>query len=57
MFNKLQQGKELMKLRGKAKEMQKKMAEITETHESGDVKVKVSADQKVIYIEKVLACQ
>jgi DNA-binding protein YbaB len=51
MFNKLQQGKELMKMRSQAKAMQKKLAEVTESVEKGDVKVKVSADQKVVYVE------
>jgi DNA-binding protein YbaB len=51
MFNKVQQGRELMKLRSQAKQLQKELAEVTESVEEGSVKVKVSADQKVIYIE------
>lgn len=51
MFNKLQQGRELLKMRSRAKELQKKLAEVTESVEKGSIKVKVSADQKVIYAE------
>lgn len=51
MFNKLQQGKELLKMRSQAMALQKKLAEVTETVEMGNAKVKVSADQKVIYAE------
>lgn len=40
-----------MKMRSQAKAMQKKLAEVTESVEKGDVKVKVSADQKVVYVE------
>lgn len=52
MFDKLQQGKELLKMRSQAKELQKKLAEVTETVEIGNVKVKVTADQKVVYISE-----
>lgn len=52
MFDKVKQGKQLLKMRSEAKKLQKELAEVTETVESGDVRVKVSADQKVIYIEK-----
>lgn len=51
VFNKLQQGKELLKMRSQAKALQKQLAEVTETVEIGSVRVKVSADQKVVYIE------
>lgn len=51
VFNKLQQGKELLKMRSQAMALQKKLAEVTETVEMGNAKVKVSADQKVIYAE------
>lgn len=51
MFNKVQQGRELLKMRSEAKKLQSELAEITETVESGDAKVKVSADQKIIYAE------
>jgi DNA-binding protein YbaB len=52
MFDKLQQGKELLKMRSQAKALQKQLADVTETVEMGDVKVKVTADQKVVYIEE-----
>jgi len=52
MFNKVRQGKELLEARSQLKKLQKQMAEVTETVEIGDVTVKVSADQKVIYIKK-----
>lgn len=52
MFDKVKQGKELLELRRQAKELQNKLAEITETVEEGGYKVKVSADQKVVYIMK-----
>ena len=51
MFNKIQQGKELLKMRQQAKEMEKMLAEVTETVERGNVRVKVAANQKVEYIE------
>lgn len=50
MFNKLQQGKELLKMRSQAKALQKQLADVTESVEKGDVHVKVSADQKVQFI-------
>jgi DNA-binding protein YbaB len=52
MFEKVKQGKQLMKMRSEAKRLQKELAEVTETVDSGGVRVKVSADQKVLYIEK-----
>jgi len=52
MFEKVKQGKQLLKMRSEAKKLQKELAEVTETVEVGDVRVKVSADQKIIYIEK-----
>lgn len=51
MFDKLKQGRELMKMRSQAKALQKQLAEVTESVEQGNVKVKVSGDQKVIYVE------
>jgi len=51
MFNKVQQGRELLKMRSQAKALQKELAEITESVEIGSVKAKVSADQKVVYLE------
>lgn len=52
MFNKVKQGKQLLELRSQAKQMQKQLAEVTNTQEEGEYRVKVSADQKVIYINK-----
>jgi len=52
MFNKVKQGKQLLELRSQAKQMQKQLAEVTNTQEQGEYRVKVSADQKVIYINK-----
>lgn len=50
-FNKLQQGKQLLQMRSQAKQLQKQLADVTETVEMGNVKVKVSADQKIVYME------
>jgi len=50
-FNKLKQVGELNKMRQQAKQLQKQLEEITETYEKGDVKVKVTGDQKVVYIK------
>jgi DNA-binding protein YbaB len=52
MFNKVKQGKQLLELRSQAKKLQAELAEITTSVEEGSVKVKVSADQKVVFIEK-----
>lgn len=38
-------------MRSQAMALQKQLAEVTETVEMGNVKVKVSADQKIIYAE------
>ena len=51
MFDKIQQGKQLLQMRQQAKHMQKILAEVTDTAEHGPVKVKVSADQRVQYVE------
>ncbi|OGM74640.1 hypothetical protein A2382_01640 [Candidatus Woesebacteria bacterium RIFOXYB1_FULL_38_16] len=51
MFDKLNQGRQLLKMRSEAQKLQKQLAEVTETVEIGNAKVKVSADQKVIYAE------
>ena len=51
MFDKIQQGRELLKMRSQAKELQKKLAEVTESVKKGSVNVKVSADQKIQFIE------
>ena len=46
MFDKLNQGRQLLKMRSEAQKLQKQLAEVTETVEIGNAKVKVSADQK-----------
>jgi DNA-binding protein YbaB len=51
MFDKLQQGRELLKMRSQAKALQKKLADVTESVEKGSIRTKVSADQKVIFME------
>lgn len=52
MFDKIKQGKELLELRQQAKKLQDELSQITESYEKNGVKVKVSADQKVVYVEK-----
>jgi DNA-binding protein YbaB len=52
MFDKLKQGKQLLDLRNQAKKMQAELAQITETADKGDWHVKVSGDQKVVFISK-----
>jgi len=51
MFDKIQKGKELLEMRKQAKKLQSELAEVTETVEKDNIVVKVSADQKVIYIK------
>jgi len=51
MFNKLQQGKQLLKLRQQAKELQRQLEEIKHVEESKDIKVKVDGSQKLIYLK------
>ncbi|OGM12591.1 hypothetical protein A2V80_00060 [Candidatus Woesebacteria bacterium RBG_16_39_8b] len=51
-FDKLKQLGELNKLRKQAKDLQRELEQITETHEKGDLQVKVSGDQKIIYIKE-----
>jgi len=51
MIGKAKQVNELIKMRSKAKKIQEELAQITESVERGDMRVKVSADQKVRYIE------
>ncbi len=52
MFDKLRQGQKLLQMRGEMKKLQRDLSQITETVELGEVKVKVSADLKVVYIQK-----
>jgi len=51
-FDKIRQMGELNKLRKQAKELQRELEQITETYDSGDLTVKVSGDQKVVYIKE-----
>jgi DNA-binding protein YbaB len=51
MFNKLQQGKNLMKLRSQAKQLQKELEQIEHTEEGRNMKVKVNGAQQVVYLE------
>jgi len=51
MFDKAKQLNELRKLRSQAKELQGQLQQITETIEEDGVRVKVSGDQKIIYIQ------
>jgi len=50
MFDKLKQGKELLKMRSQAQELQKKLSGVTASVEKGKFNVKVTADQKVEFI-------
>lgn len=49
-FDKVKQLGELNKMRQQAKELQKELEQITESLSSGDVEVKVSGDQKLVYL-------
>ena len=51
MFNKLQQGRDLIKLRQQAKQLQKQLEEIELTEEKGDIRVRVNGAQQVVYLE------
>lgn len=51
MFDKLQQAKDLLKLRSKAKELQRELEQIQHTQEKGGIKVVVNGAQEVQYIE------
>lgn len=50
-FDKIKQLGELNKLRKQAKELQKELEKITESLSEGDVDVKVSGNQKVVYLK------
>lgn len=50
-FGKLQQLSELNKMRQQAKKLQDELAKITHTEEKGTLKVKVTGDQKIDYVE------
>lgn len=49
-FDKVKQLGELNKLRKQAKDLQKELEKITESASEGGVDVKVSGDQKVLYL-------
>lgn len=51
MFDKLQQGKQLLKMRQKAKALQKELEQIEHVEESGGTKVKVNGTQNLIFLE------
>lgn len=51
MFDKVRQLNELRKMRSQAQELQKELEKIRESAEKGGMKVVVSGDQKIQYIE------
>ena len=51
MFDKIKQGKDLIKLRQQAKKLQNELEKIEHTEEDGDLKVKVNGAQNVVYLE------
>jgi len=51
MFDKLKQGKELLKLRNQAKQLQTELEKIEHVEESGGIRVKVNGTQNLIYLE------
>jgi len=51
MFEKVKQLNELRKMRSQAMELQKELEKIKESAERGGMKVVVTGDQKVTYIE------
>ena len=50
-FDKVKQLGELNKMRQQAKELQKELEQITESFSAGSVEVKVTGDQKVVYMK------
>ncbi len=50
-FDKIKQLGELNKMRQQAKTLQKELEQITETLSAGDIEVKVTGDQKVVYMK------
>jgi len=50
-FDKLKQLGELNKLRKQAKELQKELEQITEKVEERGIEVKVTGDQKIVYLK------
>jgi DNA-binding protein YbaB len=51
MWDKLKQGKELLKLRSQAKQLQAELEKIEHVEERGNMRVKVNGAQTVTYIE------
>jgi DNA-binding protein YbaB len=51
MYQKFRQLSELNKMRQQAKALQKELEKIVEVYEKGGIKVKVSGDQKIRYLE------
>lgn len=51
MFDKIKQGKDLIKLRQQAKKLQEELEQIEHTEENSDFKVKVNGAQNIVYIE------
>jgi len=51
MFDKLQQGKELIKMRQQAKALQKELEKIEHVEEGRGMKVKVNGTQNIVYVE------
>ena len=51
MFDKLKQGRELLRLRQQAKQLQEEMEKVEHIEERSGMKVKVNGTQKVEYIE------
>jgi len=50
-FDKFKQIGKLNKMRQEAKKLQKELEKIEEVEESGGIKVKISGDQKITYLE------
>jgi DNA-binding protein YbaB len=51
VFDKLQQGKDLLKMRQKAKALERELEQIEHVEEEDGMKVKVNGTQKVVYLE------
>lgn len=51
MFDKVNQAKQLLKLRSEAKKLQDELAQISHSEEKKNMRVKVRGDQKIEYIE------
>ncbi|OGM26114.1 hypothetical protein A3D00_01775 [Candidatus Woesebacteria bacterium RIFCSPHIGHO2_02_FULL_38_9] len=51
MFDKVKQLNELRKMRSQAMELQKELEKISKSYQKGNIKVVVTGDQKISYIE------